>query len=73
MSPLPTALSATHFSSPFVSAAFRDSFGDNEEGCMLALQERFAQEREPRHPDFHHPYRHTTSTLSTGLSYLSPR
>ena len=51
---------------------FRDSFGDNEEGCLLALQEHLARGRESRHPGFHHPY-HTASTLSTGLSYLSPR
>ena len=58
-----------HLQSPVY---FRDSFGDNEEGCLLALQEHLARGRESRHPGFHHPY-HTASTLSTGLSYLSPR
>ena len=61
-----------HSSRSLARSIFRDSFGDNEEGSLLALQEHLRQGRESRHPGFHHPY-HTASTLSTGLSYLSPR
>jgi hypothetical protein len=51
----------------------RDSFGENEDGCLLALQERFAEERERRYPGYHHPYSTSATTSSSGLSYINPR